>query len=93
MLSEIKMSGETLCLLLIELKHSTEQNGHLIKLWNLKWKGVHRDRPLKLLSSLNWTADVCYCLLFIYLKHSTEQNGHFIKIWNLKWIGVAGIEN
>ena len=35
------------CLLLIYLKHSTEQNGHFIKLWNLKWKGVDRNRPLK----------------------------------------------
>ena len=45
--------------ILIYLKHSTEQNGHFIKLWNLNWKGVDRDRLLKLLS-LNWTADVSW---------------------------------
>ena len=68
MLSEMKMSGEwqTFCLLLIYLKHSTEQNGHFIKLWNLKWKGVDRDRPLKLLSLIEQlmladTADLKYC--------------------------------
>ena len=41
---------------IVYLKHSTEQNGHFIKLQNLNWKGVDRDRLLKLLS-LNWIAD------------------------------------
>ena len=58
MLSELKMSGkwQTFWLLLIYLKQSTEQKGHFIKLWYLKWKGVDRDRTLHLLG-LNWEAD------------------------------------
>ena len=58
MLSELKMIGkwQTFWLLLIHLKQSTEQKGHFIKLWYLKWKGVDRDRTLHLLG-LNWTAD------------------------------------
>ena len=59
MLSELKMSGkwQIFYLLLIYLKHSTEQKSHFIKLWYLKWKGVDRDRTLHLLS-LNWTAEL-----------------------------------
>ena len=59
MLSELKMSGkwQTFWLLLIYLKQSTEQKGHFIKLWYLKWKGVDRDRTLHLLD-WNWTADL-----------------------------------
>ena len=54
--NENEWEWQAFCLLLIYLKHSTEQNNHFIKQWNLKWKGVDRDRLLKLLS-LNWIAD------------------------------------
>ena len=58
MLSELKMSGkwQIFYLLLIYLKHSTEQKSHFIKLWYLKWKGVDTDKTLHLLS-LNRTAE------------------------------------
>ena len=58
MLSESKMNRkwQTFCLLLIYLKRSTEQKGHFLKLWYLKWKGVDRDRTLHILG-WNWTAD------------------------------------
>ena len=52
---------QTSCLLLLYLKHSTEQNSHCIKLWYLKLKRVFRNRTFHLLG-LKWTADFSwYC--------------------------------